>query len=176
VVILYPSGILGPDDWTESINLRSVALWLSKGFPTAKNISGSYVDVRDLAAIISASMVPGQGPRRHLAMGSHVTAAEHLALIGEAIGAKPKKLPAPQPVMWLWARLGDVTRRFGWDIVMTSDGYDYLFHSAAGDDSATVAATGVEFRPLVETFRDTFRWMYAAGHVKAEDIGVLAEV
>jgi len=176
VVIVYPSGILGPDDWTESINLSAVALWLSKGFPTARNISGSYVDVRDLAAIISASMAPGQGPRRHLAMGTHVTAAEHLATISEAIGRRAKKLPTPQPVMWLWGRLGDVTRRFGWDIVMTSDGYDYLFHSVAGDDSPTVAATGVEFRPLVETFRDTFRWMYEAGHVEARDIGVLAEV
>ena len=176
VVTLYPSGILGPDDWNESINLPAVVLWLAKGFPTARNISGSYVDVRDLAAVISASMSPGQGPRRYLAMGTYVTAAEHLATIGEAIGQKAKKLPTPQPIMWLWGHLGDLTRRLGKDIVMTSDGYDYLFHSKPGDDSATTASTGVEFRPLVETFRDTFRWMYEAGHLKAEHIGVLAEV
>jgi nucleoside-diphosphate-sugar epimerase len=176
VVILYPSGILGPDDWNESINLSAVVLWLAKGFPTARNISGSYVDVRDLAAIISASMTPGVGPRRYLAMGTYVTAAEHLEAIGAAIGRKAKRLPTPQPVMWLWGRLGDLTRRMGRDIVMTSDGYDYLFHSKPGDDSATIAATGVEFRPLVETFRDTFRWLHEAGHLEAKDIGVLAEM
>ena len=51
---------------------------------------------------------------------------------------------------------------------MTSDGYDYLFNTKPGDDSATEAATGVEFRPLVETFRDMARWMYEAGHVEAK--------
>ena len=174
IVTLYPSGIIGPDDWTESINLASATLWLEKGFPTARNISGSYVDVRDLAALISAAMSPGNGPRRYLAMGAFLTASEHLAAIEAAIGTKPKRLPTPQPLMWLWGRAGDVAKRFGKDIVLTSDGYNYLFHSAAGDDSATVEATGVEFRPIVETFRDTFRWMYDAGHVTADRVGTLA--
>ena len=175
VVTLYPSGIIGPDDWTESINLSSVILWLEKGFPTAKNISGSYVDVRDLAEIVAASMAPGNGPRRLLATGTYLTAADHHARIEEAIGVALKKLPTPQPIMWAWGRLGDVARRFGKDIVLTSDGYNYLFHSKPGDDSATVAATGVQFRPVVETFRDTFRWMYEAGHVPADKVGILAD-
>lgn len=174
VVTLYPSGIIGPDDWTESINLASAILWLEKGFPSAKNISGSYVDVRDLAEIVAAAMMPGNGPRRYLAMGTYLTARDHHARIEDAIGVKLKKLPTPQPVMWAWGRLGDLTRRIGKDIVMTSDGYNYLFHSVPGDDSATTEATGVEFRPVVDTFRDTFRWMYAAGHVGAEHVGVLA--
>lgn len=174
VITLYPSGIIGPDDWNESVNLPSVVLWLEKGFPTAKNISGSYVDVRDLAAIVSASMVPGNGPRRYLATGTYLTAADHHARIEEAIGAPLKKLPTPQPVMWLWGRIGDLARRVGKDLVLTSDGYNYLFHSKPGDDSATTAATGVEFRPIVETFRDTFRWLHEAGHLPAEKVGVLA--
>jgi dihydroflavonol-4-reductase len=175
IVTLYPSGIIGPDDWTESINLSSVILWLEKGFPTAKNISGSYVDVRDLAEIVAASMASGNGPRRLLAMGAYLTAADHHARIEEAIGVPLKKLPTPQPIMWAWGRLGDLARRFGKDIVLTSDGYNYLFHSKPGDDSATVAVTGVEFRPVVETFRDTFRWMYEAGHVPADKVGILAD-
>lgn len=174
IVTLYPSGIIGPDDWTESINMASVVIWLDRGFPTAKNLSGSYVDVRDLAAIIVAAMRPGNGPRRYLAMGTFVTADSHAAAIEAAIGKKPKKLPTPQPVMWAWGRLGDVARRFGKDIVMTSDGYDYLFHSMPGDDRPTTEATGVVFRPVEETFRDTFRWLAAHGHVKPESVGVLA--
>ena len=175
VIILYPSGIIGPDDWTESINLASVIFWIEKGFPSARNISGIYVDVRDLAAVISASMMPGGGPPRYLTMGAYVTAAEHVALIGEAIGAKPRKVPTPQPVMWLWGRLGDLSRKVGIDMVMTSDGYDYLFHSKPGDNSATTESTGVEFRPLVDTFRDTFRWLHEAGHAKGKNVGVLAD-
>jgi nucleoside-diphosphate-sugar epimerase len=174
IVTIYPSGIIGPDDWTESINLASVILWLEKGFPMARNISGSYVDVRDLAELAAASLHPGGGPRRYLAMGTYATAAELVAAIEEAIGARVRTLPTPQVVMWAWGRLGDVARRFGRDIVMTSDGYDYLFHSKAGDDSPTTAATGVAFRPLVDTFRDTFRWLCEAGKIDPSKVGVLA--
>ena len=58
--------------------------------------------------------------------------------------------------------------------IVTSDGYNYLFHSKPGDDTVTTEVTGVEFRPVVDTFRDTFRWMHRAGHVSADKVGVLA--
>ena len=174
VVTVYPSGVVGPDDWTESINLSSAIMWFDKGFPMASGISGNYVDVRDVAAVISASLKPDRGPMRLLAMGTYVTAKDHVAALEEATGAKIKTFPTPRWFMWTWAQLGDITRRFDKDIVMTSDGYGYLFNTVPGDDSATVAATGVEFRPLVDTFRDMIRWMYEAGHVEGEKVGVLA--
>lgn len=174
IVTVYPSGVIGPDDWTESINLSSAIMWFEKGFPIAKGLSGNYVDVRDVAAVISASLKPGQGPMRLMAFGSHVNAKEHVAALTEATGAKIKTFPTPRWFMWTWAQLGDITRRFDKDIVMTSDGYDYLFNCKPGDDSATSVATGVEFRPLVETFRDMARWMYEAGHVRGEKVGFLA--
>ncbi len=175
VVTVYPSGIVGPDDWTESINLSSALMWFEKGFPIAKGLSGNYVDVRDVAAVVSAALEPGQGPKRLLAFGTHVDAREHVAALTEATGAKIKTFPTPRWFMWTWGRLGDVTRRFDKDIVMTSDGYDYLFNCKPGDDSATEAATGVKFRPLEETFRDMARWMYESGRLEGEKVGFLAE-
>lgn len=175
VVTVYPSGIVGPDDWTESINLSSAVMWFEKGFPIAKGLSGNYVDVRDVAAVVSACLEPGGGPKRLLAFGTHVDARAHVAALTEATGAKIKTFPTPRWFMWTWAQLGDLTRRFGKDIVMTSDGYDYLFNCKPGDDSATVESTGVQFRPLVETFRDMARWMYEAGRVGAEKVGDLAD-
>lgn len=175
VVTVYPSGIVGPDDWTESINLSSAVMWFEKGFPIAKGLSGNYVDVRDVAAVVSACLEPGGGPKRLLAFGTHVDARAHVAALTEATGAKIKTFPTPRWFMWTWAQLGDLTRRFGKDIVMTSDGYDYLFNCKPGDDSATVESTGVQFRPLVETFRDMARWMYETGRVGAEKVGDLAD-
>ena len=61
------------------------------------------------------------------------------------------------------------------DLVLTSDAYDYIFDSKPGDDSATVERTGVEFRPIVDTWRDTFRWMLEQDLVPAERLGVLAD-
>lgn len=175
VVTVYPSSVIGPDDWTGSINLSSAIMWFEKGFPIAKGLSGNYVDVRDVAAVIAASLIPGRGPMRLLAMGTHVNAREHVAALTEATGAKIKTFPTPRWLMWTWGQLGDFTRRFGKDIVMTSDGYDYLFNCKPGDDSATEAATGVVFRPLVETFRDLTRWMYEAGHLPGDKVGLLVD-
>ena len=175
VVTVYPSSIVGPDDWTESINLSSAIMWFEKGFPIVKGLSGNYVDVRDVAAVVSACLQPGQGPKRLLAFGANVNVREHVAALTEATGAKIKTFPAPRWFMWTWGRLGDVTRRFGKDIVLTSDGYDYLFNCRPGDDSATETATGVTFRPVVETFRDMARWMYESGRLKDEKAGTLAD-
>ena len=172
VVTVYPSGIMGPDDWNESINLASYKVWLEKGLPKSKGFSASYVDVRDLAEIMAASMRPGRGPQRLLAMGTHLTSDELEAVIAEVIGSA-KSFPLPRPVFWVWGKLGDIAKRVGVDLVVTSEGYDYMFNSRPGDDSATTAATGVEFRPVADTFRDTFLWMHEAGHVDAKHLGTL---
>jgi uncharacterized protein YbjT (DUF2867 family) len=174
-VTIYPSGIVGPEDWNESINLNSVKLWIEKGFPVAKGYSGSYVDVRDLADVIAVSVQPGQGSARLLCMGTYLTAREQVATMSEAIGADFASMPLPKPVWWVWSRLGDLAARVGIDLVLTSDGYDYIFHSKPGDDSATIERTGVTFRPIVETWRDMFTWMLEQEMVPAKRLGTLAD-
>lgn len=175
VVTIYPSGIVGPEDWNESINLNSVKLWIEKGFPVAKGYSGSYVDVRDLADVIAVSVQPGQGSARLLCMGTYLTAREQVATMSEAISADFASMPLPKPVWWVWSRLGDLAARVGIDLVLTSDGYDYIFHSKPGDDSATIERTGVTFRPIVETWRDMFTWMLEQEMVLAKRLGTLAD-
>lgn len=171
VVIVYPSGIVGPEDWNESINAASIKLWIEKGFPVTKGYSGSYVDVRDVAAVIAAAMEPGQGSCRLLAMGTYLTARDQVAVMGEAMGAPVKSVRLPKPIWWVWSRLGDLAARVGLDLVLTSDAYDYVFNSRPGDDSGTVARTGVTFRPMVDTWRDTFRWMHETGRISDRRAG-----
>ncbi|MEM9203423.1 MAG: NAD-dependent epimerase/dehydratase family protein [Actinomycetota bacterium] len=174
VVTIYPSGVVGPEDWNESINLNAVKLWIEKGFPVAGGYSSSWVDVRDVADVIAASVRPEQGSARLLCMGTYLTARAQVDSMSEAIGAPFKSMPLPKPIWWVWARLGDLAARAKIDLVLTSDAYDYVFNSAPGDDTATVSATGVVFRPIVDTWRDTFRWMYEHDMVPAKRIGVLA--
>lgn len=173
VVLVYPSGIVGPDDWNESIQIPNWKLWLEKGFPRSKGSAGSWVDVRDLALIVDASMRPGDGPKRLLAMGTFLTSHDHVDALTAAIGTKARSFPLPRPFWWVWAKAGDLARRVGRDLVLTSDGYDYLFKAVPGDDSPTEAATGVVFRPVVDTFTDTIRWLVESGHVGADKAGTL---
>ncbi len=172
VVTVYPSGVIGPGDWTGWVIQPALKFWIKLGFPVARRYSSSWVDVRDLAALVSACMKPGGGPQRLLAMGTYMSAREQVDVMSEAVGRRIRRVPLPQPFWWVWSRLGDLAARFGRDFVLTSDAYEYLFHFKPGDDSATVEATGVEFRPAVETWGDTYRWMVEAGVIDSRRLGV----
>jgi len=171
VVTVYPSGIVGPDDWTESIQIRSWKAWLSR-FPVA-SYRGSWIDVRDVAAVIEASLGAGGGPQRLLAMGTYLTAEEHHRVVCAVTGRDVPTVTIPRPLWWVWGKAGDVAARFGTDLIITSDAYDYLFGAVPGDDAATEAATGVRSRSIEETFADTVVWLAEAGHVDRAAAGVL---
>jgi dihydroflavonol-4-reductase len=51
--------------------------------------------------------------------------------------------------------------------------YATQWPGASGEDTAR--ELGVTFRSAKETYTDTVRWMYQAGHLKARHVGVLAE-
>lgn len=175
VVTIYPAMIIGPDDWNESEQVRATKLWLTKPYPRSKGFTISCVDVRDIAAVMAASMHPGRGARRYVMFGYHMTCEEHIAILGSARGKELRTVPVPRAVFWIWGRLGDVARRFGRDLVLTSEGHDYIFNSVRGDSSFTESDTGVKLRPIVESFRDTIRWMHQQGTIDADAAGVLAD-
>lgn len=176
VVTIYPAMIAGPHDYGESSQLNPTKLWLTKPYPRSNGYTLSVVDVRDVAAVITAAMRRGRGPKRYLMFGTHLTSQEHHAVLAEVTGRELKSVPVPRAVFWVWGHLGDLTRRFGRDIILTSEGYDYMFNYRKGDDSFTESDTGVRFRPIANTYRDTIGWMHQAGHLTAEDAGATARI
>lgn len=174
VVSVYPSGVLGPDDPGPGELTRAAAFWLTGFFPSSAAATAAYVDVRDLAAVLVGAVERCSGPARYLAWGTHVTFRDQLELMRRVTGRRLRSGPAPRPLMWAWARLGDLGRRVGLDLVLTAEGYAYLFDFRPADQSATSRDLGVVFRPLADTFADTFRWLHRAGLVDAVAIGRLA--
>ena len=175
VVIVYPAMIAGPDDYGGSTQLSPTKLWLTKPYPRTSGYTLSVVDVRDVAAVIAAAARPGRGPKRYIMFGSHLTCDEHFAVLAEVTGRELKSVPVPRAAFWVWGQLGDLARRFGRDIVLTSEGCEYMFNYCAGDNSFTEADTGVRLRPVADTYRDTIAWMHRAGHLTASEAGELAQ-
>lgn len=175
VVIIYPAMVIGPDDYGASSQLEPLKLWLTKPFPRATDYSMSFVDVRDVAAVITAAMQPGRGSRRYLMFGHHLTSTEQHALLCEVTGLDLKSVSVPRPVFWAWGQLGDLARRIGKNLILTSEGYEYLFNSCAGDNSVTESETGVTLRPVGESLRDAITWLYQDGQIEADKVGVLAK-
>ena len=172
VVIVYPALTIGPGDYGESIQLQPLKLWLTKPFLRSGH-TVTMVDVRDVAAVIAASMEAGRGPRRYLMFGHHVTADELLSELQSVTGRDLKSLVAPRALFTVWGRVGDVASRFGRDLLLTTEAVDYMFNYCAGDNSATEQDTGIVLRPMAESLADTFAWMRDEGHLTAADAGAV---
>ena len=60
----------------------------------------------------------------------------------------------------------DEMRASGADLPPLSEEAAIIMSSGCpGDDTATLAEFGLDYRPAIETFRDTVAWLRAAGHL-----------
>lgn len=173
VVIIYPSGVGGPGDYGESTQFKPLKLWLTKPFMLSAGYTVNLVDVRDIAAVIAASMQAGRGPRRYVMFGRHLTADDLLSALCEVTGRDLKSVALPKAAMLAWGRVGDLARRFGRDLILTSEATEYMYNTRAGDNSFTERDTGVTLRSAAESLADSIAWMRDEGHITAEQAGAV---
>jgi nucleoside-diphosphate-sugar epimerase len=167
VTIVYPGGVLGPDQPRLDAALEGIAGARTKGWPMAPGGMG-ILDVRDLALVLAAAIEPGQGPRRFLLGGHFLTWPALGDLTDEICGVRARRLPLPRRVLLATGSLLDVVRRFvKFDYPLTRDAAEIMATTVPTDDGPTLAATGVSLRPARETLEDTLRWLVAAGHLPA---------
>ena len=173
VVIIYPGGVVGPGDYNESTQFEPLKLWLTKPFLRSSGYSINHIDVRDVAAVIAASTQPGRGPKRYVMFGHHLTAEDLLSLLCEVTGRDLKSVSMPKAMVAFLGRVGDLPRRFGRDLILTSEGVEYMYNTCAGDNSFTEQDTGVTLRSAAESLADSIAWMRAEGHVTPADAGAV---
>ena len=173
VVIIYPGGVVGPDDYNESTQFEPLKLWLTKPFMRSSGYTLNLVDVRDIAAVIALSLEAGRGPKRYVMFGHHVTADELLSVLCEVTGRDLKSVAMPKAAMLAWGRLGDLARRFGRDLILTSEGTEYMYNTCAGDNSFTEQDTGITLRSAAESLADSIAWMRDEGHISVDDAGAV---
>jgi nucleoside-diphosphate-sugar epimerase len=175
VVTIYPSGVYGPYDpglgeTTKGLRdcVRLVWPWTSSAI--------SIVDVRDVARIIVAALEPGLGPRRYMAGGSLISFAEQAQLCERLTGTKLRRVPAPPFLLRGLGVLLDLVRKLvSFEYPLTYEAALMIDQNVPCDSRATVEELGVVFRPTEETFADTLRWLYEAGHIGPRCAGRLAE-
>ena len=96
-------------------------------------------------------MQPGGGPRRLLAQGHTVGWDTMNALLNEVTG-----LPRTSVLM---------TREQMLATINEEEAVDMMLDLKPGNDAPIQQATGVVWRPLRETYHDTFAWMIEHGYL-----------
>ena len=175
VVCVYPGGVLGPDDPGGSEAMRGAVIWRRV---TMVRLDSGYllVDVRDVAAVIAASLTPGRGPRRLLAGHHYVPWTELCDLVAEVTGRPVHRPPIPGPALRMLGRAGDVVRRVvPFSFPLSREAMETASLMVPMDDQATIDELGVEFRPARETLRDAYQWLYDSGRIPARLVPALAD-
>ncbi|MGA5304084.1 NAD-dependent epimerase/dehydratase family protein [Nucisporomicrobium flavum] len=174
IVIVYPGGVLGPYDphlGDQVQRLRNVVRGRYPSWP-----SGGYhqVDVRDVAKLHAAVMTPGAGPRRYVVPGHHVTGETMFTTLRAVTGRRLPHVISPARMMLPFTAMATAAQRV-LPVHLPAEYEGVLLHAydTRFDDSPAREELGVHPRPLVDTYRDTVRWLYDTGRLTARQAGAV---
>ncbi len=173
--ISYPAGIIGPDDPGMSDGNHTVYTWFRDvGVITSSGFQP--VDVRDVAALHLKLLELPPGPHRYAAAAEMLPWAEIYQLMDQLTGGRLRRIRVSGPMMRALGNVGDVVKRV-WDFnfPLTRDSMEFATQWPGADASRTTRELGLAFRSAAESYADTLRWMQRAGHLRAKQVGKLAE-
>ncbi|MEM8499855.1 MAG: SDR family NAD(P)-dependent oxidoreductase [Pseudomonadota bacterium] len=165
IAILYPGGILGPDDPGFSDSCKAIKHRIEHGFRIFGDGGMQYVDVRDLAAMIR-SLVEQGGSGRFLVPGVFCQWTQQADIIEAVSGCVLKRIPAQGWKLRLVGRLIDMQRLIKRnDSPISAETMRYATLWPRISNTEALAERGLSLRPIRETFEDTLRWMVTTGHL-----------
>jgi len=174
VVTVYPSGIIGPDAPALSVIHTAAQTWI-RAMPMISS-GVNLIDVRDLAAMITATIEPGRGPRRIMAGGTFTDWRDLVDEIERLRGKKIFRYPAPGAVMRGMGRVMDVTKLpLPIDFELTHETMTEASKAVPCDSVQSERELGVTLRPVSETLVDTYRWIAEVGGLSLDEIGNMAQ-
>jgi dihydroflavonol-4-reductase len=172
VGIVYPAGVVGPDDPGMSESVRAYRAYL-RG--TLRSEGGNQmIDVRDLALLLRRLL---EDPKRgRIAAGGHFHGwDEFTEILVSVTGAEIPRISAPGWALRGAARTMDViTRLTGRPMPMTGEGVEIATRFRAMEDSKHVAALGIAWRDPAVTLRDLYQWFLDEGRLPPEAVPALS--
>jgi nucleoside-diphosphate-sugar epimerase len=166
IAIVYPPGVIGPDDPGLSEAMRGIQQFLQASvLVTSSGLQN--VDVRDLAALHVALIDRAAPvPDRFIAAARYLPWEEFAELLDRAAGIRLPRLNLPGGAVRFFGRLGDRLRRFvDLDPTLSTEATRLATQWVAFDASRAERELGVKFRDPIETLMDTVRWLAQEGHV-----------
>jgi dihydroflavonol-4-reductase len=163
ISIVYPAGVVGPDDPGFSESVKAYRSFL-RG--TLKSGGGNQlVDVRDLALLLTR-MLEDETRGRIVAAGHFLDWDAFTALLEKVTGARISRISAPGWLLRGAARSLDVIGRItGKSMPLNGDAIEIATRFSKMSDSARVAELGVAWRAPQETLADLFRWYLEVGRL-----------
>lgn len=158
--VVYPTGIMGPNDYSISATTSTVIKIIKGEMPVGIDGSFNMVDVRDLAAGCIAAADKGRIGEGYI-LGNDVIRFRTLSkILTREAGCKPIKLFLPIFMAEMIARQQEKrAARTGETPLMTTFSVYNLKRNNQFDYSKAQRELGYTVRPLEETLRDQIKWL-----------------
>ncbi len=155
-VIVNPSVIFGPGDWT-----RGSSQYFSQiagGMPFYTSGITGYVDVRDVVLTMTSLMNSSACGERFIVSSENLSFRDIFVMIAEALNVRKPFLPIPRLLSYpalAAARLGGfiIRRKSALTTATLSAAFSKIFF----DSTKLVRATGISFIPIKESISDTVK-------------------
>jgi len=172
---VYPPAIIGPDDPGLSEGNHTIRAFLTQLM--ADTATGfEIVDVRDLAALIAALVAPAAAPGRYVVSGSYLSWGDTIATMDELTGRRVLRVRVSGPLLRVLGRVGDLVKHvYPFDFPLSGEAMDFATQWPGVVRSPAIDALGIQFRSARDTYVDTIRWLYRAGHLTRRQAGKLAD-
>jgi dihydroflavonol-4-reductase len=160
LVILHPSGIIGPYDYQYSQTNQVFYDFLKGKLPFVIKGGYDFVDVRDVADGIIAATLQGRSGENYILSGRYITIAEMMKIIsGYAKKKRPKVMPlwiaqTVAPFVEAWSHLTRKRPLFTPYSLYTTSSNGHFSHEKAFE------AFGYMPRSIEATIYDIYRWYY----------------
>ncbi|MBN2073290.1 MAG: SDR family oxidoreductase [Actinobacteria bacterium] len=165
-VVLCPTGTLGPYDWRLSAITRTFLDYYHGKLKMKIEGAYDFVDVRDVALGHILAAEKGKPGQSYILSGERVTMDNMFKMLEEETG-----IPAPEMRVPLYLvraacifspayyRISGKTPRFTSYSINTLHSNSLISHEKASQE------LGYNPRPIKESIKDTFRWLYDAGFI-----------
>ncbi|MAT91816.1 MAG: oxidoreductase [Halioglobus sp.] len=168
IAIVYPGGVIGPDDPGFSDTCAALKHRIDNGFRIFGDGGIQQVDVRDLAAFVCALAIDG-GAGRFLLPGVYLKWTAFADTVEEVSGCQLERIPAQGWKLRLVGRLVDLVRLFRRvDTPISAETMRYATLWPHIANTPELEQRGLGLRAPRDTFADTLAWMVAAGHLGRE--------
>ena len=158
--IVYPSGLIGPNDTGYGSLTCMLSRFLHGKLPFAVKGGYDFVDVRDVASGIVACTEHGQPGQGYILSGHYATIAEILRIGGSMLGLRRRVLFLPVPVAKIAAYLYEKKcLRAHQPLFFTPLAVSVLASNAHFSQAAARTDLHFQPRPLVESIGDTILWL-----------------
>lgn len=162
--IVYPTGIMGPNDYAISETTSTIIKIIKGEMPVGIDGSFNMVDVRDLAAGCIAAADKGRVGEGYI-LGNDVIRFKTLnKIIAQEAGCKPIKFFLPISIAERIAKRMEKRAAKSGDVpMMTTFSVYNLKRNNQFDCSKAEQELGYTTRPIVETLRDQIAWLKGNG-------------